>query len=234
MNKAAIIDPRTPADVTANLADMGFEIIPIPLIDHVSEPICGHPDIQIFLHGNNAFVHPAASPDFISSVEKYSSVTICRTGLTCKYPGDIPYNIASLENMAIHRADCTEPSIKKYFADNKIELINTNQGYSKCSTLIVDEKSIITSDRSIHISGTGAGLDSLLIEPGYIDLPGYDYGFIGGASGKFNNTILLTGRIDHHPDFRRITGFIETRGIELKILSQNRAIDTGSILILNA
>jgi len=233
MNKAAIIDPRTPADVTDNLACMGFEIIPIPLTNHAAEPICGHPDIQIFLHAKNAFIHPAASPDFITSVGKYSHVTVCRTGLTCKYPGDIPYNIVSLESMAIHRADCTEPSIKQYFADNNIELINTSQGYSKCSTLIVDDKSIITSDRSIHKSGTDAGLDSLLIEPGYIDLPGYDYGFIGGASGRFDNTILLTGRIDHHPDSNRIMEFIDRRGIELRILSQNRAIDTGSILILH-
>jgi hypothetical protein len=233
MKKAAIIDPRTPADVTGNLAVMGFEIIPIPLIDHVSEPICGHPDIQIFLHGENAFIHPDASPAFISSIAEYCNVTICGTELRAAYPGDVVYNVLCTGGIAIHRVDSTEPSIRQYFLDNNINLIHTNQGYTRCSTLIVDDKSIITADRSIHKSASAAGLDSLLIEPGYIALPGYDYGFIGGASGRFDNTILLTGRIDHHPDFIRIRDYIEMRGIELKILSENRAIDTGSILILN-
>ncbi len=232
MNKAAIIDPRTPADVTGNLSAMGFKIIPIPLTNRTAEPISGHPDIQLFIHGRNAFVHPSAPPDFISSIAEYCKVTICKTELTAAYPGDVAYNVLCTGNIALHRADSTEPSIKQYFPDNNINLINTNQGYTRCSTLIVDDKSIITADRSIHKSGIDAGIHSLLIEPGYIDLPGYDYGFIGGASGNYDNKILLTGRIDHHPDFIRISDFIEMRGIELKILSENRAVDTGSILII--
>lgn len=232
MNKCAIIDPRTPEDVQENLAYMGFEIIHVPLTDKTAEPVSGHPDIQLFLHGKNAFVHPSAPPDFISSIAEYCHVTVCETELTTAYPGDVAYNIVSTGSIAIHKAACTEPLIKQYLSDNDIRLINTNQGYTRCSTLIVDDKSIITADRSVNKSAADAGLNSLLIEPGYIELPGYDYGFIGGASGKFNNTILLTGRIDHHPDYRRIIDFIEARGLALKTLSRNRAIDTGSILIV--
>jgi len=232
MNKCAIIDPRSPEEVKCNLADMGFEIIPVQLTDRTAEPLSGHPDIQLFIHGRNAFIHPSAPADFISLLEKYCNIIICETELTDTYPGDAAYNIVSTGGFAIHRVDCTEPSIKQYLLENNIRLINTNQGYSRCSTLIVDDESIITADRSIHKSAAGAGLDSLLIESGYIDLPGYDYGFIGGASGKFNNTILLTGTISHHPDYIRILDFIEARGLELKILSRNRATDTGSILII--
>ena len=145
---------------------------------------------------------------------------------------DIPYNIVCTGNTAIHKIECTPPEIKKYFTENNINLINTSQGYSKCSTLIVNDKSIITSDNSIHKIAIANGIDSLLITPGFIDLPGYDYGFIGGASGQFNNTIMLTGKIDQHPDCNLITNFIKNKGMDISFLSENSAKDIGSILII--
>jgi hypothetical protein len=232
MNKAAIIDPRASDDVKENLAGLGLEIIPIPLTDLVAEPVSGHPDIQVFIHGNNAFMHPDISADFIRSVEQYCNVTVCTTGLDSKYPLDIPYNIACIGNIAIHKKDCTAPEIKKYLSENNINLIHTSQGYSKCSTLIVDNNSLITSDKSIHKSAETMGIDSLLITTGYIDLPGYNYGFIGGASGEFNNTVFFAGRIDHHPDFDRIKNFIISKEKSIIYLSENRADDIGSILFI--
>lgn len=232
MNNAAIIDPRSPDDVKKNLSDMGFEIIPLPLTHLVAEPICGHPDIQIFVHKNCAFTHPAIPLDVVNSIEKYCRVTICSIKLNNKYPMDIPYNIACMGNSAIHKTASTPPEIKKYFTDNNINLLNTQQGYSKCSTLIVNDKSIITSDNSIHRTAESNGIDSLLVTPGFIDLPGYNQGFIGGASGRFNKTILLSGRIDNHPDSDIIMDFIAGKGMHIRFLSKNRALDIGSILII--
>ncbi len=211
---------------------MEFKIIPIPPTDLVAEPIRSHPDIQIFIHGNSVFMHPAISRDVVKSIEKHCNVNICSTKLSSKYPSDIAYNIVCIGNRAIHKAECTPPEIKKYFTDNNISLINTNQGYSKCSTLPVNEKSIITSDKSIYTIAVANGIDSLLITPGFINLPGYKHGFIGGASGQFKKTILLTGRIDHHPDYEIIIDFINKKGINICYLSKNPVIDIGSILII--
>lgn len=211
---------------------MGFKIIPIPPTDLVAEPIRSHPDIQIFIHNNSAFMHPAISRDVIKSIEKYCNVNICSTELNSKYPLDIAYNIVCIGNRAIHKTECTPTEIKKYFTDNNINLISTNQGYSKCSTLVVNEKSIITSDKSIHKIAVANEIDSLLITPGFINLPGYKHGFIGGASGLFKKTILLTGKIDHHPDYELIIDFINKKEINICYLSQNPIIDIGSILII--
>jgi hypothetical protein len=71
-----------------------------------------------------------------------------------------------------------------------------------------------------------------LITPGYIDLPGYNYGFIGGASGEFNNTVFFSGRIDHHPDFDMIRNFIINKEKSIINLSESRAVDIGSIFII--
>ena len=232
MNNAAIIDPRSPDDVKKNLASLGLDIIPIPRTSLVAEPVSGHPDIQIFVHKKSAFTHPDISPDFIKLLGRYCDINVCTTKLNREYPLDIAYNVACTGNTAIHKMKNTAPEIIKYFTENNIDLINTKQGYSKCSTLIAGSKSIITSDNSIHKSAEANGLDSLLIMPGFFDLPGYNYGFIGGASGQLEKTILMSGRIDHHPDYEKITDFLKSRGMDILYLSENPAVDIGSILII--
>jgi hypothetical protein len=232
MEPCAIIDPRLSGKIVKNIHSAGFKTIPAPLTGLVAPPLSGHPDIQMFLHGDNLFVHPEIDLLFLKAMEKYVNIIRCQTPLSGVYPGDIPYNIACTGRLAIHRTESTEQKILEYFRQNNIEIIETKQGYSKCSTMIVDDQSIVTSDRSIHSAAEKAGLDALLISPGHIDLPGYSYGFIGGASGKFLNRIYLTGSIDGHPDCGRIIEFISSKGCGIKILSDERIFDGGSIFFI--
>ena len=88
-------------------------------------------------------------------------------------------------------------------------MLEVQQGYTKCSICVVSENAIITSDIGIHCKAKESGIDSLLISPGYIDLPGYKYGFIGGASFKISdNVIAFTGSLDSHPDKDNIEHFL--------------------------
>lgn len=232
MEPFAIIDPRLPVICVKKLNETGFKTIEAPLSDLLATPISGHPDMQMFLHDKNLFVHPDIDLLFLKKIEKYVNIIQCSSRLAKSYPEDIPYNIACAGKTAIHRKDSTDLTIRDYFLKNEIEIINTNQGYSKCSTLIVDDYSIITADKSIQMAADSAGIESLLITEGYINLPGYNYGFIGGASGRYLDTIYLTGTIDHHPDFKKIVQFIETRGLQLNILSDQRIFDSGSIFFI--
>jgi hypothetical protein len=232
MEPCAIIDPRLSEKIVKNLHSAGFKTIPAPLTGLVAPPLSGHPDIQMFLHGDNLFVHPEIDLLFLRVVEGYVNIIQCQTPLNNVYPGDIAYNIAYTGGFAIHRIKSIEQKILEYFRQNNIEIIETKQGYSKCSTMIVDDQSIVTSDRSIHSAAEKAGLDALLISPGHIDLPGYSYGFIGGASGKFLNRIYLTGSIDGHPDCGRIIEFISSKGCGINILSDERILDGGSIFFI--
>lgn len=233
MNPCAIIDPRLSENILKNLQKSGFTTIAVPLTEQVEQPLSGHPDIQMFIHDKNLFVHPDIDKSFLKKIEAYANIIPCSSKLDKKYPEDISYNIACTGKVAIHRKVYTDKDILDYLLRNKIEIIDTRQGYSKCSTLIVDDKSIITADNAIHLSAESSGLDSLLISQGYIDLPGYNYGFIGGASGKFLDTIYLTGSIDHHPDKERIVNFVESKGMKLKILSEEKIFDAGSIFFIS-
>ena len=111
-----------------------------------------------------------------------------------------------------------------------LKIINANQGYTKCSTCIVNENAIITSDKSIYKSCRNE-MDVLLIRKGYIELPGTDYGFIGGSSFKYNrNTLVFTGNIELHPDYESIKSFAQNHNVELLSLTENTMIDIGSII----
>lgn len=233
MDPCVIIDPRTPEDMVKNLHRSGFETVAVPLTGLVDSPLSGHPDIQMFIRENNLFVHPDIDITFLKKIEERVNIIQCSSRLDRIYPGDIPYNIALIGATAIHRKNYTDSTIYGHFMQNRIEVVNTRQGYSKCSTLIVDDESIITSDRSINSAAEQSGIDSLLITPGYIDLPGYDYGFIGGASGKFLDTIYLTGSLERHPDLEKIYIFIESHNIRIKILSNLNAFDAGSLFFIN-
>lgn len=232
MEHAAILDIRTPDEICRNLKQIGLHILMIPGTQRVSGPVAAHPDMQLFIHDKNAFVHPHIDKTFLRELEKFCTITICGTVLQQDYPRDIAYNIAYTGGFAIHSINRTEPSILEYLKSRNAALINTRQGYSKCSTLLVDSESIITADISIDKSARNAGMSSLLISPGHVELPGYQYGFIGGASGRFMDMVLFTGSIDGHPDRNRIHEFIESRGLKVKVLSKLKVLDTGSILII--
>jgi len=233
MEPCAIIDPRLPEKTVKNLNKAGFLTVTVPLSDLVETPLSGHPDIQMFLHEKNLFVHPDIDKSFLQKIESYVNIIQCPSRLQKSHPADIPYNIACTGKIALHRKESTDKCILNFFLQNEIKIVNTRQGYSKCSTLIVDDSSIITSDESIHKAAEDAGIDSLLIIKGYIDLPGYNYGFIGGASGRFLDTIYLTGSIDNHPDRKMIQNFIESKGMRLNILSDQKIFDAGSIFFIS-
>jgi len=232
MKRIAIINPDASGEIIGNLKKLDIEPIPIPKTGLVEAPLTGHPDIQIFVHENRVFCHPDISLSIVSALEQYAEVTICSTKLLKAYPGDVPYNIACAGSLAFKHPGGSDPLVEEYLRSKNIAAVAVNQGYAKCSTLIVDDSSIITADVSIHRAALSRGLSSLRIEAGHIDLPGYGYGFIGGATGTCDDLVLCSGTLSHHPDYGGIEGFIESRGKKIVPLGTSRAVDLGTIFVL--
>ncbi|MBN2157843.1 MAG: hypothetical protein JW807_00500 [Spirochaetes bacterium] len=231
MNRIAIISPDASVEILKNLRALDIEPIAIPRTDRVSPQISGHPDIQLFLHAGRFYCHPDISPSFLNEIERYAETVICPTRLDRHYPADIPYNIACVGSVALHHHTHIDPLVSSILQSELIKTIGVSQGYVKCSTLIVDDRSIITADSSINQAALAAGLSSLVIRPGAIDLPGHAYGFIGGATGLAEDTMLCTGTLRFHPDYEPILRYISERGKRLVSLSKSRAVDLGTIYI---
>lgn len=149
-----------------------------------------------------------------------------------KYPHDVKLNLAYTGEFAIHNFKYTDKVLLDILNKKNIKKLNIKQGYSKCSILIVDDKSIITSDSGIYES-LKYDLNCLLIKKGSILLNSLEYGFIGGATGRYKDEIWFYGDISKHPDYQNIKEFIEDRNLKLKYFKDFELEDIGSILFFS-
>ena len=149
------------------------------------------------------------------------------------YPGNVLLNSVRLNKRVILNKKTVDNNLLDFYKNTNVELINVRQGYTRCSTAIINDHSIITSDPSIYKEAKKIGLDVLKIRPGFINLPGYNYGFIGGACTLIDkNIIVFTGDINTHPDCELIYNFISERNIEIINLTSGTLIDIGGMIQL--
>ena len=211
--KKALLSENAHTDLILWLKDMGLEIQKIPCIN--GSPIGTHPDLY--------FCQMSCSDN-----GDVFSGTASKVGQ--KYPGDCIYNAASTGRFFIHNTNITDPELLDAAKAHQLDIIHVRQGYTKCSCVVVDENSIITSDAGIARACRNK-MDCLLISPGHVILEGYDYGFLGGASGRLEDTIIFNGDLQAHPDREKIRSFITERGLKIKYFDSYPLTDIGSILI---
>lgn len=234
--KLVLADYRIGLEAEKALLDLGVELIhTVPCID-LYEAINGHPDIVVHPLGDNNLV---VAPNVFDQLEpvlskKGFALTKGQTWLNRNYPDNIAYNVLRLGSFAFHNTRYTDKVLLNEFEKNQITMIHVNQGYTKCSACIVNENSIITSDYKLSKEVEKHGIECLLISPGGIVLPGFDYGFIGGCCGLISkNTMAFTGNLDNIQDNYKLYDFLYSKGIEVKILSTKQIFDIGSIIPLS-
>ena len=190
-----------------------------------------HTDLQ-FLHYNKDTVFVLNECTSLKgNLKKYfPNVIEISKNIKKDYPNNVMLNCVVLNDKLICNSKTIADEVLQMAIKDNLKIINANQGYTKCSTCIVNENAIITSDKSIYKSCRNE-MDVLLIRQGYIELPGTDYGFIRGSSIKYNrNTLVFTGNIKLHPDYESIKSFAQNHNVELLSLTENTMIDIGSII----
>ena len=91
---------------------------------------------------------------------------------------------------------------------------------------------MITSDKTIAMALLEKGCDVLLVGEGDVRLDGYQYGFIGGASGCFDDTVYFAGDPHLHRDGKEIFDFCEINGKQVVYAKGEELTDIGSIIFL--
>lgn len=179
------------------------------------------------------------TPSLGPGVGAHADLHMCRIGRSLvfadesdfipHYPENAAFCAVCLDKYIIHRMDITSPKILQE-TDNLVH-INVRQGYTKCSCVVIDGNSIITSDDGIYKVLSGySDINVLKISGGGVLLPGFNTGFIGGASGRVGNEIIFNGDLEQHPDFEKIRDFILSRGLGLKYFTEYELTDIGSII----
>lgn len=73
-------------------------------------------------------------------------------------------------------------------------------------------------------------LDVLLISEGHVSLPGFDHGFLGGASGMVGGEIFFNGSLEGHPDCEAVRSFIRAHGFHTVEFAGEPLTDIGSVI----
>lgn len=194
----------------------GFEVIPSKQISCFHQPEQLHADMQV-----------------LKIRDKVFTLDNCRRIPGKEYPDNVLLNCLFLGNKLYGKLSAIDETVLDYCAEQKIELVNVNQGYTRCSTLVVNEKAVITADPSIEKTMKQNGVEVLRISPGQIKLDGFNYGFIGGCSGRIEKTIFFFGNIDIHSDYNQIKRFITNHNSILEVLCPKLPLtDIGGIVCI--
>lgn len=227
--KNLIVDFRIHNEESEYLVSQGYNLLICPPSKDLYEVESGHPDMLMHIAGDSIIVHKDMNSEFINTLASLNyKVYKSNSTLQTKYPNNIGLNALSIGSLFVHSINFTDTSLLSLIKSKK--LINVRQGYTKCSTCVVNNHAIITSDTSIAKSLILEKIDVLLIPPGDILLPGLDYGFIGGATGLIEEGVLaFYGHLDHYLYGSEILKFLNKHKVEPVFLRNGKLIDRGSI-----
>ena len=219
------------------LLQMEYSIIPSKNIDSVPIPERKHADMQLLRIKNTVF-----------------TLKDCIRQPGSSYPDNVLLNGLFLDGKLYGKMSAIDPVVFDYCAAERIPVVNVNQGYARCSTLIINEHAAITADPSIASALKNNGVEvlrispghillegydygfigGLQISPGHILLEGYDYGFIGGAGFCDENSVFFFGDVSRHPDYQLIRDFCEKHHKTIRVIcKENPLTDIGGVVEIN-
>ncbi len=224
------------------LKKLGYIIIEIKESNNVYEEISSHVDIfackikdKIILENNLYKSIGNKKYNFISK-----NIVCGKSSVGSKYPFDVPYNVCCVGNNVIHNFKYTDSKIMDVIKEEKLNAININQGYSNCSIAVIDDKSVILTDKKIATILEKYNIDVLLLEEKldikllknngkYSDMSG----FIGGCIARIKDKIVIFGDLKKIDKTGKIKEYIEKRNLSIIDFEGLDVIDYGGILELN-
>lgn len=218
-----------------SIKSLGINALFMPDNPYVDPRLSGHADLSVLhLGGDRLLLAPYLKGSSFSRQleDRGFDIQFADIEQSALYPNDAQMNVCILGDKVIYNPKTVPDTIVKYLTiENGAIQVSSRQGYSRCSVCVVNDNAIITADEGICRSAKAHEIDVLKIRPGYIDLPGFDYGFIGGASFKLSDTKLaFTGGLDKHPDTERIIEFASLHNIDIVYITDKPAFDIGGAI----
>ena len=219
------------SETADELSKLGIETICLDENKNLDNETASHADMLCCYLGNGEIV---LSNEQLNAYEKLKGIGTdikMQKGISAPYPHDIALNAAFFGNKIICNKKFISNHILNYAEKNSLTVINTHQGYSKCSICIVRENAVITEDEGIISLLKNYQIDVLKIKPDQIYLSDKHYGFLGGSSFKISDDqIYFNGNIEAHANYKEIINFLIEQNVK-PVYNINRPLtDIGGIL----
>lgn len=220
-------------DLIDSLEKHRIECLTVEPSSNLQRPVMSHADMNIVHMGGNAFGANKINTDIIDKITTIGGSVVYKADLAPDYPNDIKLNIAIIGNRVVCNSYYADDRVLDYLGIKGKRIIHVNQGYSRCSTAVVNEHSIMTADKSMYNTYLENGFNCLLLESGDIELAGYNYGFIGGCCGLIDKDVMaFTGDINKYSEGERVKEFLCRNNCDYVCLTENKLIDIGGIIPL--
>lgn len=231
-----IIDNRMRVAEKGYLRNIGYEIIELTKQENVYDEISSHVDIFFTKLNDKIVIEPTIYYLYREYIPNVIKGNLYVRG---EYPFDILYNVCQIGKNVVHNFKYTDPNVLTVIKNEKLNMININQGYSKCSIAVVDDNSAIVTDHNIAIILKKSNIDILELKED-IDIKllksknshSKMNGFIGGATARVDNKFIVFGDTQKIDKEEKIKKFVESKGLKLVDFKGMDVIDYGGILII--
>jgi len=213
-----------------------FHPLDMSVRSNVYGSILSHPDIYFFRADDRTLVHAPMMPDSLLAVLADNGLDLVKgnSDPAGEYPSTARFNAVRVGETVLCNEKCVDEAVLEDAKRRSLKVVDTTQGYTRCAVLTAGDNAIVTSDEGIAHQAELSGIDTLLITPGHILLPGESYGFIGGVSGRMpDGRVVLLGDLHLHPDGVAIKDFIAGHGTELIELEGLPLYDAGSLMFVD-
>lgn len=225
--KQIFISASIPKETEDFLSSEGFVLRKLRPDPCLPPPVSSHADMLLFTDEDRMLT---TKHYYESNRDTFEGCRITCADITLgnRYPDDVALNCFAVRDTLYGRLESVCEDIRCLYP----RLVNLSQGYAKCSTLLFDNCAV-TADTGIYKALKAHEIEVLTISPGHISLPGYDYGFIGGASFVCDNRVIFFGDISAHPDYISIRDFVTQRGYNIIYTDTHPLIDLGGATVCN-
>lgn len=218
-------------EITGNLQKFGYEIIASEKVNCFLSFEQKHADMQCLKIKDTYFVLKNCKTLYENLENLGLNVVVTTSEAKGKYPYNVLLNCVYIKDKLYCKRDSVDETVLRFCEKENIEIINVNQGYTKCSTAIVDDK-IITSDMGIFKAMTQNGVEGLLIKTGDIKLENVNYGFIGGCCFADADNVYFSGDITKHKDYKEIEKFCHNNKKNIVCLTNKELYDIGGFVVI--
>ncbi len=237
LKKVAIINYKAYRESVRRLIEKGYEVIFVDPYYGGEGATASHPDLQIFPFNKGLIIAPNLSLFTLRKILKVfgeKRLSFGKRFLKEGYPDEVPYNAIIAREYLIGNLKFVDRSIVELSEKFNIIPVHVNQGYVRCTTIYLKDSGIITEDIGIFKELKKLGLKPAFFEPGGVELEGYKYGFLPGASGIDENKFYINGDIAFYPWRNELEEYLGVYGIEVESLAPGRKVrDIGSIFFIN-
>ena len=239
MDKYIVIDSKMRKVEKEYLNSLGYRVINIQTNKNLYDEISSHVDIFACKIKDKIVVEPSVYSYLKEEKYDLENVICGKNKASSKYPLDVLYNVCCIGENIIHNFKYTDEKILEIVQNEKLNMININQGYSNCSIAVIDDNSVVVTDRKIAEKLIENDIDVLLLEENLdIKLLKNDgkyskmKGFIGGCMSRIENKIIIFGDISKIDKEKKIRNFIQSRNLELVSFKGLDVIDYGGVLVI--